>query len=120
MSQGNSLPDKDYLYGNWQERKNRRVDWLDKFGKSLAYKSQDMAEDEDLQITNANQTRNGITWKELAVIAATLLGGGYLYQNSGNLSPTATIAPTDSEYEVRFFDADGKPINVPHINTKPK
>lgn len=71
--------------------------------------------DDDMDVrVNKNQ---GITWKELAVVAAALLGGGALYNNwnTGDQTPPAATSPADSEYEVRFYDADGNLIEIPNI-----
>ena len=32
--------------------------------------------------------------------------------------PPAAVSPADSEYDVRFYDADGKLINIPQRPTK--
>ena len=104
----NDLPDKDYLYGKFQEW----ADWKSKLHKRLAHKSLDIAEDDDIHVNNS---RNGLGWKEIATIGALALGGLHLYNNSSNnnnKTPTQTTAPIDSEYEVRFFTEDGKPIAV--------
>ena len=69
--------------------------------------------DEDVNI------RTGIGWKELAVIAAMVLGAGGVaayFQQSPPVAPVSS--PVDSEYEVRFFDADGKPIKLEQWNPK--
>ena len=67
-------------------------------------------------------TRTGMGWKELAVIGATMIGGGALVATflGDKAPPPAATSPADSEYEVRFFDADGNPIAVPHISERPK
>jgi len=70
--------------------------------------------------------RHGMTWRELAVVAAMVLGAGGLGAwafSSSSSEPQqqqqpATMSPVDAEYEVRFFDADGNPIRVPHISER--
>jgi len=58
---------------------------------------------------------SGMGWKELAVIGAMLLGGTALWSSAGKApAPVVPLpGPVDSEYEIRFFDADGNPIHVP-------
>ena len=64
------------------------------------------------------------TWKEMAVLGASLLGGG-IY--SWNQKPTAPVvapalptSPVDSEYDVRFYDKDGNLIHIPQIDPPKK
>jgi hypothetical protein len=111
------LPDKDFLYGKYQAKR----DWRNRLASKLAHKSLDIDEDEDVNVDNS---RIGIGWKELAVIGLMGLGGAWIYNNTNNNTtpPAATVqpgnGPIDSEYEVRFYDADGNPIDVPHISTR--
>ena len=110
-------PDKDYLYGRFEAGEA----WKRRLHRKGAYKALDMADD-DMGDIHAN--RIGMTWKELAVVAA-LLGGsvaGTAWFTGGEGKPSASPAaasPADSEYEVRFYDADGNPIRVEPINRQP-
>lgn len=113
----NSLPDKEYLYGRYQ----RTADWRDRLHRKLAHKSLDIGDDDEMQVTNANQSSVGMGWKELAVVAAATLGGIALWQNSTTPqvpTPNPISQPADSEYEVRFYDADGNLIDIPRIPRK--
>lgn len=99
--------DKGEQYGEFQKGE----DWQSRFGRKLAYKSVDMADD-DMDV-NVQNTKSGIGWRELAVAAVTGLVGFGMWQYAQPSEP-----PADSEYEVRFYDADGNPIDVPHISTR--
>ena len=110
-SPNGELPDKDYLYGKFQ----KTADWRDKLYKKLAHKSLDIGEDDDIHVDKSNTTL-GITWKELAVLGMLGLGGLYVFDKWNQQQPTtqqpAATSPADSEYEVRFFDADGNSIKI--------
>ena len=109
------IPDKDYMYGKFQKTR----DWKDKLHKKLAHKSLDIDENDDLNVDNSKHNY-GLDWKSLAVLAAALLGGGYMVSDIviNNETPAA-VSPVDSEYDVRFYDANGNLIDVPHISQKP-
>ena len=94
-----------------QERRKRAT--------RLFHWSLDMPPGEDDVDVRVNK---GLGWRELAVLAGTALGGLWLFSDK---LPTPTPAPVqpiqgpvDSEYEVRFYDADGKPIEVPRIQQR--
>ena len=99
--------DKDALYGKFQEAE----DWRNSLHKKLAHKSLDIPIDDEM---NINQTKSGMTWKELAIIAAAGLGGGYIYTNQQELPPVSVEVP-DSEYEIRFYDSSGNLIDIPKL-----
>jgi hypothetical protein len=66
---------------------------------------------------------NGFGWRELLVIGLLLLGGvgGTAYMAQSQISKPDTpsaASPVDSEYEVRFYDANGNPIDVPHVTER--
>jgi len=107
------LPDKDHLYGNYE----RSLKWQDDLHRKAAHKALDMAEEMGFE---QNLTRTGFGWKELAVVAGAVLGGiGLVSHFSGqNDAPPQQQAPVDSDYDVRFYDADGNPIHVPHISER--
>lgn len=109
-----TLPDKDYLYGEFQ----RGQRWRDRLASKLAHKAVDIPEDEDVNLN----VQNGIGWKGLAVIAGALLGGGWLLKDTvappQPPAPAVVPAPADSEYEVRFYDASGNVIDVPRLPKK--
>lgn len=117
MTQKEELPDKGYLYGMYQ----RGRDWREKLHRQTAHKALDIGVDDDMFVDNSKRS-NGFGWKELAVLAATAVGGGYLLTNSTTAPPMPTQqavpSPIDSEYEVLFFDRDGRPISIPHISQK--
>lgn len=91
----------------------------------LFHWSLDMPPGEDDVDVRVNK---GMGWKELAVIAGSILGGAWMLSGPAAITqlPIPSIqspatqqpGPVDSEYEVRFYDKDGNPIDVPHISTK--
>jgi len=91
----------------------------------LAHKSLDIPEDMGVNVTN---TRRGLElgWRE--ILAAGVVGATGLafwmqpWQSPKEIEPTTTQqqGPIDTEYDVLFFDKDGNPITVPHIDTRPK
>jgi len=107
--------DKPGLYGKFQKAN----DWQNNLSRKLAHKSLDIADDMDVNVQN---TKSGIGWRELAVAAVTGLAAFGMWQYSQQPTPPADpvehASPVDSEYEVRFYDADGNPIDVPHISTR--
>jgi len=112
--------DKKLLYGKFQDAEDRRA----RFAERIAHKAADMAMEDPMQITN---TRAGIgTAGIMGIAAAAGLPGltaaailGYaLLKGDGapqapSQPPAAAASPADSEYEVRFYDKDGKLIEVP-------
>ena len=64
MSDQLEYPDKDQLYGKFQ----RKEDWKDKLHKKLSHKSLDIGLDDEMFVDNS---RRGLGWKELAILAAT-------------------------------------------------
>ena len=115
--------DKKFLWGKFQEGEDDRR----RFAKKIAYKAADMAMDDDMNI-QANKsgigTAGALGIAAVAGIPPTLLAAWALMQGRGEApaapAPAAAVSVSDSEYEVRFFDADGKPIPVPHISQRGK
>lgn len=125
MSTAGGKIDKDKLYGDFREfEKKKQKLWMKSVHKAL-----DVAED-DVQFNQS--VKNGMGWKELAVIAAMVMSGVGLtgaivsqmsQQPQAPPVVTAPVSPgdlADTEYEVRFYDKDGNPIDVPHISTRGK
>lgn len=113
--------DKRTLYGEWL----RNSRWKDKLHERAAAKSLDLPEDDVIHAPRTNTTTNGVGWKELAVIGALVLGAGglgtYLTDRAAKpnqASPPPAASPADSEYDVRFYDADGNPIPIQHISQR--
>lgn len=113
--------DTKYLYGNYQKAR----DWREEYMKQMAYKANNSAPPEDMQITN---TKTGIgTLGTVGIAAAAsfpgLLAAGILgYALSRDPAPQTTptvTPPIDSEYEVLFYDKDGKLIDVPRRKAQP-
>lgn len=111
------LPDKQYLYGEWFKGEQRRREWQDQVNKRHTLKSLDMAMDE---MGDVNTTVNkGMGVKELGIIGAIILGAlafmrPDLLPTTGNNQPQQQAAgPTDSEYDVRFYNRNGELIDVP-------
>lgn len=94
--------------------------WSDKLHKKAAHKALDIPEEEMIQANKIGL--GGASVAAIAAGAGLLPIAGFLLASYLNKPTPAT--PTqppaaDSEYEVRFFDADGNPIKVPHISTRP-
>ncbi len=115
-SSSTEVPDKGYLYGKFQQV----LDWQDKLCRKASHKALDIPTDDmDLNV------KNGLGWKELAVVGAMVLGAigvtnYFTVPQQGPPTPPAAVSPVDSEYEVRFYDADGNVIPVPHVNQRPQ
>jgi hypothetical protein len=113
-------PDKNQLYGRYQKDE----DWRTKLNKKLRHKALDIPMDDDVQVKNTTTTNSGLGWKELAALGAILIGGGGLYQlgsyKAQQATPPAVVAPVNGEsnYEIRFYDKDGKLIDVPRVPQK--
>lgn len=108
------VPDKKYLYGEFQKNEN----WQNKLLRKLSFKSLDIADD-DVDV-NVDKSQTGIGWRELAVIGAIGLGGLHFWGQQPTSPPVSPAAsPADSNYVVRFYDKDGNPIDVPNISQKP-
>lgn len=108
--------DKQTLYGWWY----KNAAWRDNLDRRMAHKALDIPDDEAMQNVG---NRIGMDWKGLAVVIAGLLGAGgltghFLQPSPTPASPPAAVAPADSAYEVRFYDADGNPIRVPHLSER--
>lgn len=103
----------------------RNAEWRDKLAKRAAYRSLDMPED-DMQINN---TRVGVGTAGLVgiaaaaglpgLVAAGLMGGMLLRSPAEDAKPQAgadakpqAVEVSDSEYEVRFYDRAGNPIDI--------
>ncbi len=96
----------------WQFQKSQ--EWRERFARKLAHKGADMPDDMDIKI------RNGFGWKELAVIAAALLGAGHLLTRPDPSRPPAQTAPADREYEIIHRDQNGNVVDVkPWTGSKP-
>ena len=117
MSHQNGAIDKDANYGDYRQfAKKKRSLYLRAVSKAL-----DMPED-DMQLNTYKTT--GIGWRELLVLGGIVLGGAGLYgwiaKSSADAvappSPPAVYGvPSDSEYEVRFYDKDGNLIPVERL-----
>lgn len=115
--------DKDYPYRRWAAADS----WRDKLYRRASHKALDIAEDMDFN-QQIDRSQSGMSWKELAVIAAALLGTaglGLHYFGTDKTETTTTnttqpAGPDDSAYTVKFFDRNGNPIDVPHISQRPK
>lgn len=118
-SKESSGVDKQGLFGWWHDAVKRQT----RLHERAIHKALDIPEVEDVQNVG---NKFGMTWKELAVIGAVLLGGYGAHNyfssevtQSPQAATTQGAAPVDSEYEVRFFDADGNPVSVPHVSARP-
>ncbi len=101
------------MTGNY-DNFNQGQKWRQRLAEKATYKALDIPESDGIGVTvNRNVTR-GIGWRELGVVGAIVLGGAMLLKPGAEVSPTTPSTPADSEYEVRFFDAEGNPLAIPH------
>lgn len=106
-------------------RWGRHQDWAQKVEEQAVRKALDIP-DNDLNI-DASKTQTGAGTGALAAAAlaggfpatilAVALGIGAMRGPSTTTSPMQSAVP-DSEYEVRFYDKDGKLIDVPRLPKK--
>lgn len=102
--------------------------WRDRLSRKATHKALDIPDD-DMQITT------GLSGKAVAAIAAAcglgpvgaIVAMGLLNSSDSPAEPApepkqppaeVAPAPADTEYDVRFYDADGNLIPVPHINSR--
>lgn len=116
---GNSGLNKDALFGEWLSS-NR---WRQTLARKATYKALDIP-DEDVEI-NAQRTGIGPGGVAAIVAAATLgplgMAGISLLSEMTDQPPVPPVAPqpapvvsaADANFEIRFFDADGKLIDIP-------
>ncbi len=108
---------QDSLYGDYREMLKAK----EKLHLRAAHKALNIPED-DMQI-NANRTGLGPLGAIGIALVSSLVPGGFLLwsllgQAASQLPTPNASKPPDSEYEVRFYDKDGKLINVPHISQR--
>ncbi len=115
----------------WQ-RWGRKQDWQNDLEKKAAYKSFDIPEEDDTNLTKTNTTTN--TGASGGAIAAAALAGGIpatvlaamvgLSSMRGSQPQAATpaappaVSVPDSAYDVLFFDAQGNQVAVPRAVQK--
>lgn len=103
---------RGYIWPRW----GRNQAWRDKVQEQMIRKSLDIPEN-DMQVHQS--TKNGMGWKELAVIGALVGGAGYAGKTLATSSATATstpaaVAPAEPSGKasgtIRFFTEDGATI----------
>lgn len=109
------------LMVTFQEPEDERTKYVREHDKArrkradrLFHWSLGMPPEDDMDV-QAN--RVGITWRELMVAGAVGLAALGIWRATSQPSPDpapppAAVSPLDSEYEIRFYDADGNPIQV--------
>ena len=104
---------KDVLYRDYNQGKT----WQQRLHREAVHKALDIAPEDDVHIS---QKTSGLGWRELAIIVAGMVSGiaasGWLLSKAPPLPHS--VAPADSEYDVRFYDKDGRLIEVPHIGER--
>jgi hypothetical protein len=112
---------KDVLYRDYNQGKS----WKQRLHREAVHKALDIAPEDDVHISHKN---SGLGWRELAIIVAGMVAGtaatGWFFSRQtvpaqNPVAPAQHTAPVDSEYDVRFYDKDGQPIDVPHISRRP-
>lgn len=118
-SSNNSQSDNDNLWSEWL----RSSRWQSDLARKATHKALDIP-DEDVEI---NAQRIGMSAGGVAAIAAAaglgpigmvglgLMSGLFNHQPPAAVTPPPAeqSQPQDSEYDIRFFDSDGKLIEVP-------
>lgn len=115
--------DKQRLYGDYRDQRLAQ----DKLHLRAAHKALDIPEDP----MSVNVTKSGIgALGAIGIAAAAGLPGlaavGLALGVFDRLAPQppaavpAAVSPVDSDYVVRFYDKDGKLIDVPHVSEKPR
>lgn len=107
----------------WWARWARNADWRDKLHKRAAHKSLDIPEED---VINANRETTVTGMSPLGVVgialataipsvAAIMLAWQALKTPAMLVPQTLPAQPgaVDSEYDVLFYDRNGKPIDVP-------
>ena len=116
MSSENQAQDaqlKDVLYRDFNQGRS----WQQRLHRQAIHKALDIAPEEDVHITHKN---NGLGWRELAIVILGMVAGtaaSGLFRSQPT-TPSRPSAPSDREYDVRFYDKDGRLIEVPHIRQK--
>jgi len=118
--------DKRAMFPLWY----RNQEWRDDLHKKCTHKALDMLNDDEMNFT---QTKTGASNSTVVGVAAaagvpTALLAAMLVWNmtrddASQAAPPAAMpvvsGPIDSEYNVRFYNAKGELIEVPHISTMP-
>lgn len=87
----------------------KRATWRSNLAKKATYKALEIPLEDGIGVSVVN----GLGWKEIAAIGAISLG--FLFGLRSLDTQPATVAPvSDSEYEVRFYDADGNRLPIDH------
>lgn len=120
MATSNGSPDKNELYGEWLKGQ----EWKRQLQKSVTHKALDVAEADDVNLSVNKNTGVGNAGLIGAVAAAGLgpaiLGLAMLLRGGQTAPPATAPGPADANYQIRFFDKDGRPINVKPLEEKPK
>ena len=106
---GESSKGNDSKPGPWVWLKNQV--WRDNLARAAAYRALDMPD-------SGTNIHSGLDWKGLAVIAAGLLGGGWLLKDALRPPPVPRAAPASRvhrEYEFRIYDAQGRLVGIPRL-----
>lgn len=112
--------DKNALWGWWRSTQQ----WQEKLQRKAAHKALDIPDDEMQIKSTTNNTGIGAMGAVGIALAAAVPGLGALavvaplllkqLDQPTKLPPVVTQpGPVDSDYVVRFYDADGNPIEVP-------
>jgi len=114
--------DKQALYGDFRDSQK----WQQNLHRKAAHKSLDIPDGELGNISTTTKTGIGALGAvgiaaaaglpTAALCAAILFGLGRAAPAALPAAPAAAVP--DTEYDVRFYDKDGKLIEVPHISRK--
>lgn len=127
-------PDPFGQFNGWAGRKADHQHQLDDLHRLAAHKALDIPPSDEMgpitTVTDNRRTSPAIDWKAIAALGGSIIGTLLVLdhqrdrnETSVNVQQPAAVAdyvrPDDSAYEVRFYDADGNLIDVPHISTRP-
>jgi hypothetical protein len=88
MASSSQIPDKEYLYGNYQRSSN----WRDALAKSMTHKSLDIPEDVNIS-ANKSGVGGGALVGTAGIVAAAVLGAAYMFKPT---PPAPIVPPTAS------------------------
>ena len=107
--------DKQGLWGWWHDELRSQSDlYEESIRKALDIPRRPPA---GVNADTKTATYNGLGWRELAMVAAMVIGTVAtvaMFTRNDNNAPTQSpaVAPTDAGYEVQFFDQDGNPVRL--------
>jgi len=92
---------------------NKGLEWRRELAKTATYKALDIPESDGVEVVVNRNISRGMGWRELLVVGGIVLGGLFAMRpDAPDPTPVPAANVPDTEYEVRFYDADGNPIDI--------